>query len=137
MSKKILVIEDDLASLRLTQYMLEHKGYEVLIATNGLEGLKKARNEAPDLVILDVMLPGIDGFEICHRLRAEPPTAKIPILMLSAKSREVDLETGLKMGADIYITKPADPARILASIEALLSQGEPLIPVKDKEVERR
>lgn len=137
MSKKILVIEDDPASLRLTQYMLEHKGYEVLTAVNGLDGLKKARSEEPDLVILDVMLPGMDGFDICYNLRAEPQTAKMPILMLSAKAREVDMDTGRKVGADNYITKPVDPAEIISSIEVLLAQGEHKLPVQGTEVERR
>ena len=137
MSKRILVIEDDPASLRLMQYILEHKGYEVLTAVNGLDGLKKARSEEPDLVILDVMLPGMDGFDICYHLRAEPQTAKLPILMLSAKAREVDRDTGLKVGADYYITKPVAPAEIISNVEALLAQGEHNLPVKEKEVEQR
>ena len=119
-SKKILVIEDDPSSLRLTHYLLEHKGYQVLTATNGLDGLRKARREKPDLVILDIMLPGMDGYEICHHLRADPETAPMPILMLSAKAREVDRETGLKVGADEYMTKPASPSEIIARIEGLL-----------------
>ena len=106
MDKKILVIEDDPATLRLIRYTLEGEGYQVLTASNGLEGLRKAREEDPDLIVLDVMLPGIDGFEICHRLRAEPQTAQLPILMLSAKAREIDKATGLKVGADDYLTKP-------------------------------
>ena len=137
MSKRILVIEDDPASLRLMQYILERKGYEVLTAVNGLDGLKKARSEEPDLVILDVMLPGMDGFDICYHLRAEPQTAKLPILMLSAKAREVDRDTGLKVGADYYITKPVAPAEIISSVEALLAQGEHNLPVQEKEVEQR
>lgn len=137
MSKRILVIEDDPASLRLMQYILEHKGYKVLTAVNGLDGLKKARNEELDLVILDVMLPGMDGFDICYHLRAEPQTAKLPILMLSAKAREVDRDTGLKVGADYYITKPVAPAEIISKIEALLAQGGHNLPVQEKEVEQR
>jgi len=137
MSKRILVIEDDPASLRLMQYILEHKGYEVLTAVNGLDGLKKARSEEPDLVILDVMLPGMDGFDICYHLRAEPQTAKLPILMLSAKAREVDRDTGLKVGADYYITKPVAPAEIISNVEALLAQGEHNLPVREEEVEQR
>ena len=137
MSKRILVIEDDPASLRLMQYILEHKGYEVLTAVNGLDGLKKARNKEPDLILLDVMLPGMDGFDICYHLRAEPQTAKLPILMLSAKAREVDRDTGLKVGADYYITKPVAPAEIISNVEALLAQGEHNLPVQEKEVEQR
>jgi DNA-binding response OmpR family regulator len=128
MNKKILVIEDDPASLRLTQYILEHRGYEVLTAVNGLDGLKKARSENPDLVITDVMLPGIDGFDICYQLRSEPQTAGLPIIMLSAKAQEADKDTGLKVGANYYITKPVNPDSIIKTVDRLLEQGaaEPL-----------
>jgi DNA-binding response OmpR family regulator len=122
MNKKILVVEDDPGALRLVQYTLQHEGYEVLIATNGLVGLKKAQSEEPDLIILDVMLPGMDGFEICHRLRGEPQTAGLPILMLSAKAQEADKTTGLKVGADDYLPKPADPAEIILRVRSLLAQ---------------
>ena len=98
MDKKILVIEDDPATLRLVDYSLRHEGYQVLKASNGLEGIRKVQEEKPDLLILDVMLPGMDGFEICHRLRSEPATAQLPILMLSAKAQEIDKDTGLKGG---------------------------------------
>ncbi len=122
MNKKILVIEDDPGSLRLMRYTLEHEGYQVLTATNGLEGLRKARKEEPDLIVLDIMLPGMDGFEVCHRLRAEPQTARLPILMLSAKAQEIDKATGLKVGADDYLTKPADPSEVVSRVETLLAQ---------------
>ena len=122
MNKKILVIEDDPSSMRLTHYILEHKGYKVLMAQNGLEGLRKARSEKPDVIILDVMLPGIDGFEVCHHLRADPQTAQVRILMLSAKAREADKDSGLKVGADDYIIKPAAPSEILSRVENLLEQ---------------
>ena len=94
----------------------------MLTATNGLVGLKKAQSEKPDLIILDVMLPGIDGFEICHRLRGEPQTADLSILMLSAKAQEVDKTTGLKVGANDYLPKPADPAEIILRVKRLLAQ---------------
>jgi len=121
LSKKILVIEDDPGSLRLVEYILEQEGYLVLTATNGLEGLRKALKENLDLVVLDVMLPGIDGFEICHRLRAEPQTAQLPILMLSAKAQEVDKATGLKEGADYYLTKPVVPSEVISRVGTLLA----------------
>jgi DNA-binding response OmpR family regulator len=120
MAKKILVIEDDPATSRLIDYSLRHEGYQVITAFNGLEGIRKAKNEAPDLVILDVMLPGLDGFEICHRLRSEPATAPLPILMLSAKAQDVDKNTGLKVGADDYLSKPAAPAEIVRMVGKLL-----------------
>ena len=122
MNSKILVVEDDPGALRLISYTLQAEGYEVITATNGLQGLRKAQNDKPDLVVLDVMLPGIDGFEICHRLRADPGTARLPIMMLSAKARETDKTTGLNVGADDYLTKPADPSDIVSHIKALLAK---------------
>ena len=123
MSKKILVIEDDPSTLRLIKYTLQQEGYQVLTAPNGLEGLRTAKNEEPDLIILDVLLPGIDGYEICHRLRAEPQTAQLPILMVSGKAREIDKATGLKMGADDYITKPWHRPELLTKIAVMLQRN--------------
>jgi DNA-binding response OmpR family regulator len=123
MAKKILVIEDDPATSRLVDYSLRHDGFDVIRAANGLEGIRKARTEAPDLVILDVMLPGMDGFEICHRLRADAATARLPILMFSAKAQEIDKDTGLKVGADEYLTKPAAPAEIVSRVKKLLAKS--------------
>ena len=122
MSKKILVIEDDDIALRLIDYTLRKEGHEVLLAKNGLEGISKAQSEEPDLVILDIMLPGIDGFEVCHRLRAEPQTAYLPILMLSGKAQETDKATGMKVGADDYVTKPVAPRELVSRIESLLAR---------------
>jgi DNA-binding response OmpR family regulator len=102
------------------------------MASNGLEGVRKARTESPDLVILDVMLPGMDGFEICHRLRSEPATAKLPILMFSAKAQEIDRDTGIKVGADDYLTKPAAPAEIVSRVAKLLVKKNKEIPAKEK-----
>jgi DNA-binding response OmpR family regulator len=132
MEKKILVIEDDPATLRLVDYSLRHQGYEVLKASNGLEGIRKVQSEAPDLVILDVMLPGMDGFEVCHRLRAEPATAQLPILMFSAKAQEIDKDTGVKVGADDYLTKPADPAEIVSRVTRLLAQKKSAASMTEK-----
>lgn len=120
MAKRILLVEDDPSAIRLVSYTLEGEGYEVLTASNGLEGLRKAREDKPDLLVLDVMLPGLDGFEVCRRLRADAETAKLPVLMLSAKAQEIDKTTGLKMGADDYLPKPADPAEIVARVSKLL-----------------
>jgi two-component system alkaline phosphatase synthesis response regulator PhoP len=122
MDKKILVVEDDPATLRLVDYTLRHKGYQVVTASNGLEGMRKAHSERPDLIILDVMLPGIDGFEICHRLRSEADTAHVLIMMLSAKAQEIDKDTGLKVGADDYLTKPVDPGEMVNRVEGLLAR---------------
>lgn len=132
MTKKILIIEDDPAISRLVDYSLRHEGYEVIAATNGLEGIRKARKEAPDLIILDVMLPGMDGFEICHRLRSEPDTAQMLILMFSAKAQEIDKNTGLKVGADDYLPKPAAPAEIVSRVEKLLEKKKGKKTVREK-----
>ncbi|OGO32508.1 MAG: hypothetical protein A2Z29_06825 [Chloroflexi bacterium RBG_16_56_11] len=122
MAKKILIIEDDPAISRLVDYSLKHEGYEVATASNGLEGIRKAHYETPDLVILDVMLPGMDGFEICHRLRSDAATEKLPILMFSAKAQEIDKATGIKVGADDYLPKPAAPAEIINRVGKLLAK---------------
>ncbi len=127
MNEKILVIEDDPNALRLVEYKLGQEGYQVITAADGLEGLKKAREEHPDLIILDIMLPGLDGYEVCQRLRQEPKTIKLPILMLSAKARGIDKATGLKVGADDYLTKPADPAMVVAKVKTLLASTEQTI----------
>ncbi len=119
-SKRILIIEDDPSSMRLMKYTLEHEGYQVLTATNGLEGLHKALSEAIDLVVLDIMLPGIDGYNICERLRNEEQTARLPIIMVSAKARGIDRDTGLKLGANDYVTKPWRRADLLARIGSML-----------------
>ncbi len=131
MANRILVIEDDPATSRLMDYSLSHEGYEVIRASNGLEGIRKAFSEAPDLVILDVMLPGVDGFEICHRLKSDAATARLPILMFSAKAQEIDKATGLKVGADEYLTKPAAPAEILGRVQKLLAKRGLAAPAKE------
>ncbi len=118
--KRILVIDDDPIATKLTEYTLEQESYHVLTATNGLEGLKMAQQEEPDLIILNVMLPGMDGFEVCRRLRAAPETARSPILMLSGRAQQSDIATGFKMGADEYLTKPTEPSEIIRAVESLL-----------------
>ena len=122
MQQKILVIEDEPSATRLVGYILEQEGYQVDTAANGLEGIRKIQEEEVDLVILDVMLPGLDGFEVCYRVRAEPRTAGLPIIMLSAKVQEIDKATGLRAGANEYLTKPADPDEVLAAVKALLGE---------------
>jgi DNA-binding response OmpR family regulator len=120
LAKKILVIEDDPASARLTQYTLARHGYDVLVASNGLEGIRKVRQEGVDLVLLDLMLPGLDGFEICHRLRSQAGANGLPIVILSAKAQDADRETGLRLGADDYLVKPVSPSKIISAVERLL-----------------
>lgn len=118
---QILVVDDDPMILRALEHILMREGYEVLTATNGLDGLRIAQEKTPDLVILDVMLPGLDGFEVCYRLRHSLKTGKIPILMLSAKGQAIDQETGRKVGAFKYIVKPVDRVDLLETIQKLFA----------------
>ena len=121
MAKKILIIEADPTALRLTEYTLKQRGHQVLTTCNGLEGIITAQKEAPDLIILDVMLPGIDGYEVCKRLRTGAQTADIPILIISGKAREEDIAIGFKAGASDYLPKPATPSTIISRVECLLA----------------
>ena len=123
MPTKILIVEDDPAARRLLSFTLESAGYHVIEAANGLEGLQKAQHEAPALVVLDVMLPGIDGFEVCHRLRSAA-WHNVPVLMLSAKAQASDRRAGKRVGADLYLTKPATPQDITAAVGDLLRQSK-------------
>ncbi len=118
--EKILVIEDEEDILELVRYNLARNGYQVTGAVTGEQGLELARDSAPDLIILDLMLPGIDGLEICRRLAGDARTGNIPVIMLTAKSEEADVVAGLELGADDYITKPFSPRVLLARIKAVL-----------------
>lgn len=120
--RTILLIDDEKDILKLLQYNLEKEGYAVLSAKTGEEGLELAQNKKPDLVILDLMLPGIDGLEVCRLLRAQKNTQVIPILMLTAKNSEVDQIVGLEMGASDYMAKPFSPKVLLARVKNILRQ---------------
>ena len=119
--KKILVVEDEPTLVATLRFNLEREGYQVTSATDGASGLTLARAEHPDLVVLDLMLPGLDGLEICRLLRRETAT---PILMLTAKAEEVDKVVGLEIGADDYVTKPFSMRELLARVRALLRRAE-------------
>ena len=114
---KLLIVEDEPTLLETLKYNLERQGYEVVTASDGVQALSTAREEKPDLVILDVMLPGLDGFEVCRILRQE---MSLPILMLTAKDEEVDKIVGLEVGADDYLTKPFSMRELLARVRAHL-----------------
>lgn len=117
MAQKILIVEDEPALLETLNYNLVRQGYEVLEANNGFQALEVARLARPDLILLDIMLPGIDGFEVCRILRKE---MNVPILMLTARDETVDKVVGLEMGADDYMTKPFSMRELLARLKALL-----------------
>ncbi len=123
MKRKILAIDDEPGVLELVRYNLEESGFDVDTASDGVEGLKKAQDNLPDLIVLDLMLPGIDGLEICRILRATPKTAGIPIIMLTAKSSAIDRVVGLEIGADDYVTKPFSPRELLLRIKKRLDQS--------------
>ncbi len=121
MSKeKVLVIDDEEDILELVKYNLAKEGYRVTGVLSGEEALTKAKQEMPDVVLLDLMLPGVDGLEVCRRLKGNPLTAQIPIVMVTAKGEDADIVTGLELGADDYIIKPFSPRVLLARIRAVL-----------------
>ena len=120
MAKTVLIVEDDRNIADLLRLYLEKEGYEVVIALDGLKGVEKFREVHPDLVLLDVMLPGMDGWGVCRTIRSE---SKTPIIMLTAKSETEDKVSGLKQGADDYITKPFEMKEVLARIEAVLRRS--------------
>ena len=121
--KNILVIEDDPDIVRLLTHYLERERYNVRAVSTGTDGLAAARANPPDVLVLDIMLPGLDGYEICRRLRSHPPTAFLPILMLTAKAEEADRVVGLEIGADDYVSKPFSPREVVARIKALLRRA--------------
>ena len=124
MARKILVVDDETVLLETIVYNLEQSGYQVVTASDGLSALDIANREFPDLIVLDIMLPGIDGLEVCRRLRREDRTATTPIIMLTAKGDEIDKVVGLEVGADDYVTKPFGRRELLARIRALLRRAD-------------
>ena len=116
-SKRVLVVDDDVNTVELVKLYLKRDGYRVLAAYNGVDALRLAREGHPDLIVLDLMLPGIDGLEICRTLRAE---SDVPIIMLTAKTTDQDKLTGLELGADDYVTKPFSPRELAARVRAVL-----------------
>jgi CheY-like chemotaxis protein/MinD-like ATPase involved in chromosome partitioning or flagellar assembly len=135
MSEKILIIDDDLDTLRLVGLMLQRQGYQISAATNGQQGLDKAFEEDPDLILLDVMMPDLDGYEVTRRLRQNPSTLETPILMFTAKTQLDDKVIGFEVGANDYLTKPTHPTELQARVKALLARSNDkrgdVEPVKD------
>jgi pilus assembly protein CpaE len=123
MADKILIVDDDIDTLKLVGLMLERQGYEIAVASNGTLGLSKAASEQPDLILLDVMMPDIDGYEVTRRLRADPALAHIPIVMFTAKTMVDDKVEGFEAGVDDYLTKPTHPAELTAHVKAVLARS--------------
>jgi len=128
--ESILVVEDEEQILELVRFNLAKEGYRVACAATGEEALKEARTNLPDLLVLDLMLPGIDGLEVCRTLKRDPKTEHIPIVMLTAKGEESDIVAGLELGADDYITKPFSPRVLIARIRAVLRRREATTPAE-------
>lgn len=122
--KKILVVEDEPDIRKLVHYNLSEERFTVLEAEDGEQALKIVRRERPHLIVLDLMLPGLSGLELCRNLRERPETARLPILMLTAKAGEADRVVGLEMGADDYLTKPFSPRELVARVKAILRRTE-------------
>jgi DNA-binding response OmpR family regulator len=123
MPGRVLIVEDEPDISALLAFHLEREGYQVFRARDGLDALQQVRARRPDLALLDLMLPGIDGLEVCRRLRQDPATAALPIVMLTAKREEVDRVLGLELGADDYIVKPFSPKEVVARVRAVLRRS--------------
>lgn len=121
MAKKILIVDDQPDILTLLKDKFKFEGYEVLTATDGQEALKKAQEEGPDIVLLDLMLPKIDGFKVCGLLKADTRYQKIPVIMFSARAQESDKELAKEVGADLYLEKTADINQVSAAVKSILS----------------
>jgi DNA-binding response OmpR family regulator len=114
------VADDEVYIVHILEFSLSMEGYEVISATSGPEALRKIEKEQPDLVVLDIMMPGMSGHEVCRRIREDPHTRAIPIIFLTAKDSPAERDEGLELGANAYITKPFGPRRLIEAIESLL-----------------
>jgi DNA-binding response OmpR family regulator len=126
-AKKILVVDDDKVIQQLLIVNLELEGYEVVTASDGAAAIERVSSEKPDLVILDIMMPKFDGWEVCRRIKANPKTAEVPVIFVSARAQELDVRRGYELGVGAYVTKPFDPVELLDIIKRVL-KGERLLP---------
>ncbi|MFA0751872.1 MAG: hypothetical protein SLRJCFUN_002275 [Candidatus Fervidibacter sp.] len=122
--KRVLVVDDERHIVRLVQVNLERQGYEVLTAYDGVECLEKAKAEKPDLIVLDVMMPRMDGFEALQRLKSDPETSQIPVIMLTARAQDRDVLQGYQYGADLYLTKPFSPLELISLVKRVFESQE-------------
>lgn len=123
MAKRILIADDEPNIVISIEFLLKREGYDVIVAQNGAEALAKVRAERPDLVILDVMMPLRNGFEVCQDLRQDPEFKDLRIMMLTAKGRDTEVSKGLALGADVYMTKPFSTRELVAKVKALMDRA--------------
>lgn len=135
MKQKILVVDDEPDALELIEYNLRNAGYDVIRASDGVEALRKVRALHPQLVVLDLMLPEMDGMEVCKTLKREVATSSIPIIMLTAKAAEIDRVVGLELGADDYVTKPFSPRELVLRVKTALKRTQPIVEAEPKRIE--
>ena len=121
--KRILVVDDEIYIVHILEFTLTMEGYEVLTAADGEEALRRIEQDRPDLIVLDIMMPKMDGYEVLRRIRTDEEFKSLPVILLSAKGRPIDRETGLEIGADDYIVKPFSPRRLLEKIQDLLQRA--------------
>ncbi|MDE2125952.1 MAG: response regulator [Armatimonadetes bacterium] len=122
--KKILAVDDERSIVRLVQVNLERAGYQVVTAFDGKEALEKVASENPDMIVLDVMMPYMDGFEVLQQLRKNPSTREVPVIMLTAKAQDADVFRGYQMNCDCYLTKPFNPMELLAFVRRIFKAQE-------------
>ncbi len=124
MAEKILIVDDDLDTLRLVGLMLQHQGYRIGAASSGIQAISMSQSDKPDLILLDIMMPEMDGYEVARKLRSDPNTSNIPIIMFTAKTQVDDKVAGFEAGADDYLTKPTQPRELFAHVKAVLARGK-------------
>jgi len=124
MANKIFIVEDDLPTVELLKFALQSEGFDVAVVHDGITALRSVEKEKPDLILLDVMIPGVDGFEVCQLLKHNIKFMKIPIIMVTAKVRKEDRMLGFEKGADDYISKPFDPIELVSRVKKLLSEKD-------------
>ena len=122
---KILVVDDEIYIVHILDFSLGMEGYEVITALDGEQAVERAQAEKPDLIVLDIMMPKLDGYETCKILKGDPATRDIPVILLSAKGRNIDPKIGFEVGADDYITKPFSPRKLVERINGILGQSDP------------
>jgi len=120
---KVLVVDDEIYIVHILDFSLGMEGYEVITALDGEQALERLESEKPDMIVLDIMMPKLDGYEVCRSIKSNPATRHIPVILLSAKGRNVDQKMGFDVGADDYITKPFSPRKLVERINQLLGQA--------------